>query len=192
MKVTILCTSPKKNSNTLKLSRNIVLSLEKREITDISLIEFSEYDIPLMSMGGLDENNLTKFQKNLIEKIGEAELVFIVVPEYNWTVPAEVTNMIHELADKKFKHIFDKKVFALAGLSSGKGGKQPVIQLTYILNKIISFFDLDSLVSPKIFESHFTQDAIDEFGASKGNHLYDRGLNAFIDYALKVCKRWHR
>ena len=88
--------------------------------------------------------------------------------------------------------MWDKKVFAVAGISNGRGGKMPGIQLMYILNKIINYSNWDSVVSPRNFESHFTQLALDENGDSLGNAEYDAGLSAYIDYALKVAGRWHK
>ena len=79
----------------------------------------------------------------------------------------------------------------MVGVSTGKGGKAPVLHLTGILHKIISFLDLDSMVSAKIFESHYTKDVLDENGSSKGNAEYDAGLHAFIGYTKRMANRWH-
>jgi chromate reductase len=98
---------------------------------------------------------------------------------------------LHRLGDRTFKHLFEEKVFATVGVSTGKGGKAPALHLHTILNKIISFTDLNSFVSAKIFESHFTKEVLDESGNSLGNAQYDAGLDDFIQYTLRVTKRWN-
>jgi hypothetical protein len=52
-------------------------------------------------------------------------------------------------------------------------------------------FNFESFVSAKMFESQFTDKALDENGLSLGNEEYNKGLQSFIDYNLKVTERWH-
>lgn len=188
--ITILSGSPRKNSNTLRVAKAIQLYCH--EIVpdkEISLIDFNAYDIPFINQGEIETHNLTDFQSNLLNSLTKSNLVFILTPEYNWFPSAEIINMIHQLANEKNKSLFDNKIFALAGISAGRGGRIPAIQLTSVLNKIIGFFSMHSFVSGKIFESQFTPKALDEHGNSMGNLDYDKGLKDFVLYSLKVSKK---
>ncbi len=144
-----------------------------------------------MANGDLDENNLTPFQQHLKDSMAAASLIFIISPEYNWMPSAELINFIHQMTDRPYEKMWSNKVFAIAGSSNGRGGKFPTVQLTYVLNKINSVMHYDSIVVPRVFESQFTQKALDENGQSLGNEEYDKGLNLFVDVALKTAKRWN-
>ena len=87
----------------------------------------------------------------------------------------------------------DKKIiFSMVGVSTGKGGKTPALHLTSILNKIISFLNLDSVVCSGIFESHFTKVVLNENGEQLGNAPYENGMKNYLEYTLRIAERWCR
>ncbi len=155
-----------------------------------TFIDFENYDIPFLNKGELDINHLTGFQRELVEGIETAHLVFIVTPEYNWFPSAELVNMIHQLGNNQFKHLFDNRVFSIVGVSTGRGGRIPTIQLGYVIDKLINVFETQAITSPKKFESQFTTRVLDEDGKSLGDQEYDRGLTMYLEYALRLTKRW--
>lgn len=159
---------------------------------DVTLVDFLQYDIPLMVQGHIHKNELTPFQQYLYDAMEKAHIVFIITPEYNWSTTPEILNWLHRFGDREFKSQFDNKVFALVGVSTGKGGKAPVLHLTGILSKIISFMDLQSIVSPKLFESHYTKEVLNEDGHLLGNPEYEKGLRNFLEYTCAMAERWHR
>lgn len=190
MKVCILSGSPGENSNTIKISKAIYNKLSA--IAAVEIVDFSKSDIPLSGHGNVNISQLTVFQKHLYQSMSEAELVFIISPEYNWMPSAEIINFINQMADKPFSSMWDNKVFALAGVSNGRGGKMPIVQLLTMLSKVLGFMNFNSIISPRPFESQFTQLALDEEGNSLGNTEFDKGLNFFIETAIKFNKRWSK
>lgn len=189
MNICILSGSARENNNTIRVAKAIQQHLSAHTV---SLIDFEAYDIPLINQGGINTDNLSAFQQSLYDAMQEAQLVFLISPEYNWSTTPEILNFLHRFGDKPFAGVFNEKVFALVGVSTGKGGKTPALHLTSILNKIISFLNLSSVVSPKIFESHYTKEVLDENGLSRGNSAYDKGLHDFIAYSLHVAERWKK
>lgn len=159
---------------------------------DVTLVDFMQYDIPLIAQGHIHKNELTSFQQQLCDAMDKAHLVFIITPEYNWSTTPEILNWLHRFGDREFASTFANKVFALVGVSTGKGGKAPVLHLTGILSKIISFMDLQSVISPKMFESHYTKDVLDENGHLMGNAEYEKGLRNFLEYTCAMAERWHK
>jgi chromate reductase, NAD(P)H dehydrogenase (quinone) len=189
MNIAILSGSARANNNTLRVGKAIQQRLIALE-HDTALVDFQQFDIPLINQGSITEETFTTFQSHLASSMQQADAVILITPEYNWSTTPEILNFLHRLGERKFSALFNEKVFATVGVSTGKGGKAPALHLHSILNKIISFTDLDTFVSSKIFESHYTKDVLDENGNSLGNHLFDAGLNDFIDYTLRMTKRW--
>ncbi len=190
MKVAIISTSPRQDSNSLKVAKYLK-SLFGAQESAISLFDFREIDIPMVGRGSLDPQNLSAFQQNLIKIWGEADLVVMAVPEYNWITSGELINALHQLGKKPYLQLFNDKVFALVGVSSGRGGRQPCLEVGMIINKLVGFTKQESVVSPLFFESHDTGKNLDEEGMPTGNEIYTKGIMEFVDYTLRMARRWH-
>lgn len=190
MNIAIISGSPRKESNSIKVGRYLKSLVKARE-SDVSLFDFEEIDIPMVGRGSLDKDHLTDFQQKLLTVWGEADLVIFAIPEYNWMTSGEFINMLHQVGTKPFAHLFNQKVFALVGVSSGRGGRQPCLEMTVIINKLISFLNQYSVVSPKLFESHETGKNLDREGQSTGNEIYEKGMADFVSYTLKIARQWH-
>lgn len=189
--VCIISGSARLENNTLRVAKALQKQFEQLA-HDTHLVDFRAYDIPLINQGVVDRNNLSTFQNELVEAMQKAQLIIITTPEYNWSTTPEILNWLHRYGDKNFKDLFDQKVFASVGVSTGKGGKVPALHINSILNKIISFTDLTSVVSPKIFESHFTKEVIDADGNLLNNEAFNHGVQDFIQYSLRITARWNR
>lgn len=190
MKIAVISASARRQSNSLRFARYIQHTLASYNQPTVRVINFEDYDIPLVGQGEIDPTNLTPFQETLITTWAEADLVFFVIPEYNWSTSPQFINALDQLGGKPFAHLFDNKVFALAGVSNGRGGRQPAILMTTMLNKLINFLNGYSVISPRVYESHETPQNVDESGQSSGNDVFDRSVNAFVDYSLKIAQRW--
>jgi chromate reductase len=189
MNIAIISGSARANNNTLRVAKAIQLQLNQLDFQS-NIIDFTFYDLPLINQGKIDINNWSAFQENLITNWQNADLIITISPEYNWSATPELLNMYNAIGVKDFMDLFNEKTFAFVGVSSGKGGKMPCLQLIQVVGKLVSFSNSQSLISPKIFESHFTKEVLDENGNSLGNNLYDNGLLDFINYNLAATKRW--
>ncbi|MES2559322.1 MAG: NAD(P)H-dependent oxidoreductase [Bacteroidota bacterium] len=190
MNIAILSGSARANNNTFRVGKAIERQLGSMGHT-ASLVDFQQYDIPLINQGPIDESAFTPFQQQLVDSMSPAQIIIIITPEYNWSTTPEILNFLHRMGDRKFDYLFDEKVFATIGVSTGKGGKAPALHLHTILNKIISFTDLNSFVSSKIFEAHYTKAVLDEDGNPLGNDLFNAGLEDFIGYTIRMAQRWN-
>lgn len=189
MNICIISGSARSNNNTLRVGKALKLRMEDLGCA-VSLVDFQEYDLPLINQGQISRELFTPFQSKLATNMEQAQVVVLITPEYNWSTTPEILNFLHRLGDAAFASLFNHKVFATVGVSTGKGGKAPALHLHTILNKIISFTNLDSMVSAKIFESHFTKEVLDVDGQSLQNQAYDKGLDEFIAFTMRVGKRW--
>jgi chromate reductase len=190
--VTILSGSPRKNSNTLRVAKAIKEHFKQvNPQKPCEIIDFYEYDVPNYNQTPVDVNQLSPWQQKVVDAMSNSQLVFVLTPEYNWMPSAEMLQFIHVFGAPKYKAIWENKVFATCGTSSGRGGRMPAVQLSNTINKVLNVFNFESFVSAKMFESQFTDKALDENGLSLGNEEYNKGLQSFIDYNLKVTERWH-
>jgi len=190
MNIALISTSSRKNGNSLRFINFVRNVLNETGQHDVSVVTFEQYDIPYVGQGSVKPDTLTPFQQELISSWAAADLIIFAMPEYNWTAPPQATNTIHQLGGPAFKHLFENKVFAMVGISNGRGGRQPALDMTTVMNKIISFTNSYSIISPKLYESHETDKNLNEAGRFIGHEVYDRTARAFIDYTLNVAHRW--
>ncbi|MCS7018349.1 MAG: NAD(P)H-dependent oxidoreductase [Cytophagales bacterium] len=190
--VGIISASPQKGSNTLRFAKALQQLLAERSFDRVPLVSFENYDIPWVGEGSIQPEHLSPFQAHLISVWEKSNLLFILSPEYNWSFSPQIINTLDQLGGKTFAHLFDNKVFALAGVSAGRGGRQPALQLTTTLNKLINFLDGDAVIAPRIFESHETDKMLDADGNFIGSEAYIKGATAFVEYALRIAQRWFR
>jgi chromate reductase len=190
MKITLISTSSRKGSNSLRFVTYLRHLLAEEGQHEVTIVNFENYDIPFVGQGFVKKETLTPFQTELITAWEAADLVIFAMPEYNWTAPPQATNTIHQLGGPAYKHLFDNKVFATAGISNGRGGRQPALDMTTVVNKIISFTNSYSVVSPKLYESHETDKNLNEVGEFIGHEVYERTARAFLSYTLNVAQRW--
>jgi len=191
MNIAIISGSARANNNTLRVAKAIQLLLQQNQ-HEANIVDFTSYDLPLINQGTINSNSLTLFQNNLVTSWRSADLVITISPEYNWSSTPELLNMYNALGVSDFMDLFNEKTFAFVGVSTGKGGKMPCLQLIQVVGKLVSFSNSQSFVSPKIFESHFTKDVLTENGISAGNTIFDKGLTDFIDYNVSVAERWKK
>ncbi|MBD2700436.1 NAD(P)H-dependent oxidoreductase [Spirosoma sp. BT702] len=190
MKIALISTSSRPNSNSLRFVNYLLHVLAEEGQHEVSIVSFEKYDIPYVGQGTLQADKLTPFQQELISTWEAADLIIFAMPEYNWTAPPQATNTVHQLGGPVFKHLFDNKVFAMVGISNGRGGRQPALDMTTVVNKLISFTNSYSIVSPKLYESHETAVNLDAEGHFIGHEVYERTARAFLNYTLNVAQRW--
>lgn len=190
MQILIISTSAQKDSSTKKVSRFLKRNFEAEGFSQTKVIDFELFDLPSIGAKSLHPDRLSLFQQSLIHTWEKADLVVIACPEYNWSVNAEVLTMLEQLGSRTFRHLFDQKVFAMVGVSSGRGGRLPALEITKITNKLISFLGTLSVVSPKILECHEVPHNLDVDGTSTGNALFDREVRNFVRYSVAIADRW--
>ncbi|MCC7299125.1 MAG: NAD(P)H-dependent oxidoreductase [Bacteroidia bacterium] len=189
--IAILTGSSRTHSKSSSVSKAIkrICMAHGVDSNDIFLPDFTQYDIPFHNGGDLHKDHLSPFQKSVYEAMSKAQIIFIVSPEYNWFPSAEIINLINQFGSREFQDCWEKKLFATCGVSSGRGGRIPSVQLSYVVNKLINVMDLHSMVSAKMFESQFTSQVLDAEGNSLGNAEYDKGIEKFVAYNLEMAKK---
>jgi chromate reductase len=191
MNVLVLAASPRKDSLTLRFCLRLEqMLLESPDPVHVRVLDFNDFDIPPVGKGTFSASSLTPFQSNLVSSWENADLVIICSPEYNWTANAELFIMLDRLGSKAFQHLFHERTFAFAGVSSGRGGRQPALDLQRVMGKVVSFMGGESIISPKIFEAQEVELNIGPGGSAIGESRFHIFLNDFLAYNLRLAKRW--
>jgi chromate reductase, NAD(P)H dehydrogenase (quinone) len=187
----ILAGSSRINANTAKVGKAIKRIAIANGVNESQILmpDFTKFDIPFANVKDVGKDSLSDFQLEIYNAMSKSDLIFILTPEYNWFPSAEIINLINQFGSKQFTDCWDGKLFATCGISSGRGGRIPAVQLTYVINKLINVMDLHSIVSPKVFESQFTPKVLDADGQSLGNAEYDAGIEKFVTYNLGLLKK---
>jgi chromate reductase len=191
MNILILSTSPRQGSLTFRFCTYLKQEIQKQfPESQPGLINFAEFDINPFGKGSFPSNPISPFQEKLIGLWESADLIFFCSPEYNWTASAETFILLERLGSKTYIDFFQNKVFALAGVSSGRGGRQPALDMGRVLSKIIGFLGTESVVSPKFLEVHEVGGNLDENGQSAGNPAFESSVLSFVAYSMKLARRW--
>jgi chromate reductase len=191
MHVTIISASPRAESLTLRFSaylQNLLHEMVPGIASD--LVDFNDFDFPVTGKGNLNPGALSPFQNRLIEAWKRADLVILASPEYNWTANAELFILFDRLGNREFRYLFEEKVFASAGVSSGRGGRQPALDINRVLGKVISFMGAFSVVSARIIEAHETGKNLSPEGIPAGNPVFESAARDFLRYNLEIARRW--
>ena len=189
MKVLILSTSPRAGL-TLRFSKYLLQELKKNHPElSVSLIDFREFDLRPSGKGNFPDPD-SSFQENLLRHWAEASLIIFCSPEYNWTASAETFVLMERLGSRQFRAYFENKVFAVAGVSSGRGGRQPALDISRVLSKIIGFIPVESIVSSRFLEVHDAGINLDEEARSNGNTVFEDAVEEFTRYSVRIARRW--
>lgn len=190
MKVSILSGSSRINNNTLRLGLAMEKVLKGGGI-DANVVDFQGYDIPFLNKGEMSGKGSTPFQKYLLESWEESRLIIILSPEYNWFPSAELVNMIHQLGHRNFAHLFEGKIFVFCGVSTGRGGRLPAVQLSGVFEKVVAHLHMHSIISPKKFEGHFITKEVDDSGNFIGDGTFELSLRRFLDYNVQLAVKFN-
>lgn len=189
MKVLILSTSHRKGSNTLK-SCLYIQSIFQQKGFETHIVDFVEDDIPLVGKGEISLENLTKFQSELMNYWENSQIIIVATPEYNWGLNANVSNLFHQLGNSSFKYLFNNKIFGIVGVSSGRGGKFPAVDLMVLISKLINFLNQYSIVSPKILELHEVPNHLNDQGELIQNGIFEKTVMDYVNYQIEIAQKW--
>jgi len=123
----------------------------KLEILDIK-------NFPLMNQD--EENNYPENVKKFKKQIKESDGVLIVTPEYNYSIPGYLKNVIDVASRPYGDNPFNGKPVAMMSASIGMLGGS---RAQYHLRQVCVFLDMIPVNMPEVFVT-FAQDKFDENG----------------------------
>lgn len=117
MKLVFLIGSQREGSLNKLLAKEI-----EKEFADYDIVEY--YPIDFKIFNGDLEHPEENWIKKIREDIREADGVIIASPEYNYSIPGTVKNMVDWLSrpNDEEKHLIGGKNFAVVGVTQGLDG----------------------------------------------------------------------
>jgi len=147
-KVLAISGSLRKNStNTFALK-----ALQKIAPSDIVIEIANIADVPLYN-GDLHELGEPQAVTELKMKIRQADAVVIATPEYNFSVPAVLKNVL-DWVSRPPEPAFNEKPVAILGVSPGPVG---TARAQYHLRQVLVFMNTFTLNKPEVFINHSAQ-----------------------------------
>ncbi len=143
MKLVFLIGSQREGSLNKLLAREV-----EKEFGDYEIVEYYPNDFKMFN-GDLEKPE-EAWIKKIREDIREAEGVIIASPEYNYSVPGTVKNMIDWLSrpNDEGKYLIGGKKFALLGVTMGLDATRLAQkELTAVLHQLGAHIDTKNMIS---------------------------------------------
>ena len=176
MKFVIVSGSMRGNSQSLKVSNWLSTHAEKlqieSEVIDLNTAGLPEYD------GGDSSDDVSK---KVLGSLESSDAAILVSPEWNGTMSHGLANLLVTLG-KQLAH----KPVMLVGVSSGRGGHYPLIQM-----RNIGYKNSKIVISPENLLVQDCNNVLNDHDSAEVGTA-DNSVKARADYALRVLAEYSK
>jgi chromate reductase, NAD(P)H dehydrogenase (quinone) len=144
MKLLVFAASHRTQSVNRKLA-GFAAAIAKAEGADVDFPEYGEFDMPIYDDEMFDGKTLPEAAVHFIKRLQKADGVILSSPEYNWSFPGSLKNIIDWASVVKPNPFKGKTVLLLSASPSLRGGAQGLVSLKVPLESLGMF------VFPQIF-----------------------------------------
>jgi NAD(P)H-dependent FMN reductase len=144
MKLLAFAASHRKESINRKLARNAADSAESLGAS-VAFAEYSDFDCPIYDDEVFNEAAFPEPVVRFINHLSDSAGIILSAPEYNWSFPGSLKNLIDWASVRKPSPFAGKTVLLLSASPSLRGGAQGLVQLQVPLSALGAF------VYPKFF-----------------------------------------
>ena len=126
MKISIICGSHRKNSQSYKVAKVIEKTLQAGICDETWLLDLADNPLPLWDQGVWDgEARWQELLTPIKEQLASSDAFVIIAPEYHGQVPAGLKNFFLLFSKQELGH----KPAQIVTVSSADGGSYPVAEL---------------------------------------------------------------
>lgn len=144
MKLFAFAASHRKESINRKLAR-LAADLAEAHGADVMFAEYGDFDSPIYDDELFDGLTIPDPVNRFIEKLNDTQGIILASPEYNWSFPGSLKNLIDWVSVKKPNPFQGKCILLLSASPSLRGGAEGLVQLRTPLSA------LGAYVHPKMF-----------------------------------------
>lgn len=172
MHITIISSSTRANSESRNVSDYLASTLKKMDCT-ATVIDLYILSLPMFDT--VVEGELSEKVANLQAQLAESDGFVFVSPEWDGMMSAGLVNFFHYIDQE----LADKPVY-LVGVSAGRGGRYPLLQMRQMGYKNKHFV----VIPESLFVDAVTKNLVE--GVMENEYIVKRanyGLRTLIEYA---------
>jgi NAD(P)H-dependent FMN reductase len=183
MKLQLIAASHRTDSINLRLL-NITSEIMQAINPEIQMINipYSELDLPLYNDNLRINNALPEKLSDVNNMLSEADGYMLAVPEYNWSYPASIKNLIDWLSCLPRSPFKNKPAFLMCATPSERGGMMCLNHLKVVLEY------MGMLPYPIMFGLGKVDALATEILSSKQQQQLSEQLKNFNNFAQKLSK----
>jgi NAD(P)H-dependent FMN reductase len=171
--VPIIVGSTRRDRQSIKVARFVLARLQSRQGVETELLDLLEYNFPIMEERLHRRNDPPPRLREYADKIGRADSLIIVTPEYNNGYPGVLKNAIDYLLPE-----YERKPIGIVTVSAGGfGGINCLAQLRLVTLGMGAFPIPENLSISRV------QDSFGEDGMPR-DPAYEKRAAAFLDEVL--------
>ena len=184
MRILVFAASLRKNSINAVLV-NIASSIAKQQGHDIELVDFSEFDVPIYNGDVEEGKGIPQGALKLKDKMGKSDGIIISSPEYNYSIPGTLKNLIDWTSRIRPQPFKGKNILVMSASPAMAGGVRGLWHLRVPLEGLGSF------VYPEMFSLAVSSDSFDQEGNLRDKKLMsnlENNIKVFLGHIKNECK----
>jgi NAD(P)H-dependent FMN reductase len=171
--IPIIAGSTRRDRQSIKVARFVLARLQQRNAVATELLDLLEYNFPIMEERLHQRDDPPPRLQEFGDKIGRADSIIIVTPEYNNGYPGVLKNALDYLLPE-----YERKPVGIATVSAGGfGGINCLAQLRLVTLGMGAFPVPESLSVSRVRDS-FREDG------SPNDAAYEKRAASFLDEVL--------
>jgi NAD(P)H-dependent FMN reductase len=172
--ISILSASVRAERKSSRVALFLQRYINENKLANAEIIDLNDYQFPIFHERLKYQQNPLPAAVEFADKIGMADGVIIVTPEYNGGIPAALKNAVDLLIDE-----WIHKPVAIATASSGMaGGAQVTISLQF------SLWKMKAITVPALFPTPTIEKSYDEDGNPFDKEATERRAAGFVKELL--------
>src|SRR5579859_3807136 len=171
--IPIIAGSTRRDRQSIKVARFVLARLQQREGVQTELLDLLEYNFPIMEERLHRRDDPPPRLQEFGDKIGRADALIIVSPEYNNGYPGVLKNAFDYLLPE-----YERKPVGIATVSAGGfGGINCLAQLRLVV------LGAGAFAIPELLPVSNVHESFNDDGTSNNPH-YEKRCGAFLDDVL--------
>lgn len=183
MRILVFAASHRPASSNRKLAK---LSCDWLNIhyMNVDFAEYGELDTPLYNAVESEAGRIPASVLAIASRVAQADALVIAAPEYNWSVPGSLKNLIDWLSYLKPCPLSGKTALLMCATPSKRGGPVGLSHLKTVLESVGMF------VYPSALTCGEAESVIGESGLlqPKMQERFDTLHTQFLDYATRLYR----
>jgi NAD(P)H-dependent FMN reductase len=171
--VPIICGSTRRDRQSIKVAKFVLARLQQRPGVQTELIDLLEYDLPIMEERLHRRDDPPPRVVEFGEKIGRADSLLIVTPEYNNGYPGVLKNALDYLLPE-----YERKPVGISTVSAGGHGGITCLALLRLVVIGMGAFPIPESLSVSHVHTSFNDDG------TPTDPAYEKRATDFLDDLL--------